>query len=119
MRRPCPRHDLPLLAALAALGLAAPAQARGAPAGAPESPWSAEKCQRYGRAWNELVQRRGRDGFGPAFIERQEAFLASGCATGRDVCPRSPAELAAADALTIAAVNAGIPSTFLPFGCRS
>jgi hypothetical protein len=34
------------------------------------------------------------------------------------VCPRSPAELAMADVMSAAAVNAGATGSFLPFACR-
>ena len=52
------------------------------------------------------------------FIERHQAFLASGCTATADVCPRSPEELEVANALVILAMNAGSASTFLPFACR-
>jgi hypothetical protein len=35
-----------------------------------------------------------------------------------DVCPRSGEEIETANVLTIAAMNAGMASTFLPFACR-
>lgn len=84
----------------------------------PARPWAEEKCVRYRRAWTDLLARRGREGLGRDFVARHEAFLASGCSGPRDVCPRSPAELEAANALVIAAMNAGAPSTFPPFACR-
>lgn len=76
------------------------------------------KCQRYRAIWADLLARRGRAGLGAEFLGRHEAFLASGCEARPDVCPRSEAELAVANALVIAAMNAGAPSTFLPFACR-
>ncbi|KAA2244343.1 hypothetical protein [Salinarimonas soli] len=99
--------------ALPALPVAAQAQ----PA-ARERTWSEEKCARYTKGWSDLVARRGKAGLGPAFIERHEAFLASGCLAQADVCPRSPEELDVANILTILAMNAGTASTFLPFACR-
>ena len=60
----------------------------------------------------------GTQGLGQEFLERHEAFLVSGCRASRDVCPRSPAELALADAMTVAAMNAGAASSFPPFLCR-
>jgi hypothetical protein len=76
------------------------------------------KCTRYQAAWGEALARFGRRGLGQEFLDGHAAFLASGCRAGRDVCPRSPEELALADALTIAAMNFGTASTFLPFACR-
>ncbi len=79
--------------------------------------WTEEKCRRYRAAWDTLSARTGRRGLGPDFIQRHEAFIGSGCTTQGDVCPRSPEELEAANMLTIMAMNAGMSSTFLPFGC--
>ncbi len=81
------------------------------------SGWTEEKCRRYRAAWDTLSSRTGRRGLGPEFIERHEAFLVSGCTIQGDVCPRSAGELEAANMLTIMAMNAGMASTFLPFGC--
>jgi hypothetical protein len=80
--------------------------------------WSEEKCVRYQKAWIELLKRSGTDGLSPDFMERHNAFIASGCKTAADVCPRSPRELDVANVLTIQAMNAGMASTFLPFVCR-
>jgi hypothetical protein len=92
-----------------------------APAAAqtPTAPsWSEVKCERYRKAWSEALGRRGTEGLGPDFMASHEAFLASGCTARADVCPRSREELALANILTIAAMNAGTSSTFLPFACR-
>jgi beta-lactamase class D len=96
-----------------------PGLARTAEGGAPSraAGWTEEKCRRYRAAWDTLSARTGRRGLGTAFVERHEAFLASGCSTQGDVCPRSAEELEAANMLTIRAMNAGMASTFLPFGC--
>jgi hypothetical protein len=69
-------------------------------------------------AWSEVLTRRGRQGLGPDFIRSHEAFLESGCTARADVCPRSADEMDTANMLTIAAMNAGMASTFLPFACR-
>jgi beta-lactamase class D len=81
--------------------------------------WPEEKCNRYRSAWSQLVTRRGTQGLGPEFVSSHEAFLASGCSTRPDVCPRSPAELDVANKMALAALNAGIGGTFLPFACRN
>ena len=79
--------------------------------------WGEEKCDRYARAWSEVLQRRGSAGLSPEFLGSHAAFLNSGCRE-RSVCPRSREEIAVADLLTVLAVNAGLAGTFLPFICR-
>jgi hypothetical protein len=101
-----------LAAALVAC-VAAPAAAQAPPTRA----WTAEKCSRYAQSWSEALSRFGREGLSDDFVARHDAFLASGC-QARDVCPRSPRELAMADIMTIAAMNAGTASSFVPFICR-
>ncbi|MBJ6124059.1 hypothetical protein [Microvirga splendida] len=85
---------------------------------APPRSWPEVKCERYGKAWAEALTRRGRQGLSPDFIERHEAFLASGCTARADVCPRSEEELSMANIMVVAAMNAGTASTFPPFACR-
>lgn len=80
--------------------------------------WSQEKCRRYAIAWSELLARRGTRDVSEDFLGRHRRFIASGCTEGHDVCPRSAEELEIANMLTIAAMNAGTASTFLPFACR-
>jgi hypothetical protein len=82
------------------------------------TPWTEQRCARYAEAWSEALARFGTEGLGRDFLARHEAFLASGCQTRLGVCPRSPQELALADAMTVAAINAGAASTFPPFACR-
>lgn len=108
---------LALALSIGLVGLASPGhgQPRTEP---PARSWTEEKCARYKKGWSELLARRGTAGLGEAFLERHEAFLASGCLARGDVCPRSPAELDVANILTILAMNAGTASTFLPFACR-
>ncbi len=83
-----------------------------------DRPWREEKCLRYTQAWTDLLARTGKAGLGTAFITRHDAFIASGCTSGADVCPQSPREFEAANLLTIRAMNAGMASTFLPFSCK-
>ncbi len=79
--------------------------------------WGAEKCAAYARAWDAVLLGQGPEGLGEAFLRGNEAFIVSGCREGRTICPRGEAEIAAADMLTIAAMNMGAASTFLPFRC--
>jgi hypothetical protein len=91
------------------------------PAGAQEPPpqsWPDVKCARYKKAWGEALTRRGTRGLGQEFLDRHEAFLASGCTAKADVCPRSTEELDLANIMVVAAMNAGTASTFPPFACR-
>ena len=92
--------------------LAAPALAQ-----AP-SDWRVEKCARYRVAWAEALKRFGRAGLSEEFLVRHDAFLTRACESPRDVCPRSPEELALANVMTLRAMNAGTASTFLPFACK-
>jgi hypothetical protein len=103
-----------VLSALLALSLVTGPQAQ-APA---KRSWAEEKCERYAKSWAELLARRGRKGLGESFVAAHDAFLASGCTARADVCPRSEEELEMANVLTLAAMNAGAASTFLPFACR-
>jgi len=80
--------------------------------------WRKEKCARYAKAWHVALERRGTHGLGPGFLARHAAFLASGCTGAADVCPRTPEELALANDLVVASMNAGMASTFAPFACR-
>jgi hypothetical protein len=84
----------------------------------PEQSWVEVKCKRYKKAWVEALKRRGMKGIGQEFIERHEAFLASGCTARGDVCPRSTEEFDLANMMVVAAMNAGTASTFPPFSCR-
>lgn len=79
--------------------------------------WTEEKCDRYSQAWAEFVQDRGTQGLSTPFLAAHAAFLTSGC-RDRAACPRTPADHAMADLMTILALNAGMSGTFLPFVCR-
>lgn len=111
-----PLPDRPALATLALLAFPMPPAL--AQQDTPSSNWSEVKCERYKKAWSDALARRGTRGLGRDFIERHEAFLASGCTARGDVCPRSAEELELANILVILAMNAGTASTFLPFSCR-
>jgi hypothetical protein len=100
-------------AAIVTLALAAPLRAQSEP-----DNWNEIKCERYSKAWAQALVRMGRDGLGPAFLERHAAFLASGCTARADVCARSDKEIVVANAMIIMAMNAGMASTFPPFYCR-
>lgn len=97
---------------LLVLGLALPAAAQ------PTRGWTEEKCIRYTSAWPEALSHFGTQGLSAALLQGHARFLASGCRAPRDLCPASVAELAISDAMTIAAMNAGAASTFLPFTRR-
>ncbi|HZW46490.1 MAG TPA: hypothetical protein VFF61_03105 [Microvirga sp.] len=86
-------------------------------AAAQEPSWVEVKCARYKKAWDEALARTKAKGLGQAFLERHEAFLVSGCTAKADVCPRSDEELALANMMVVAAMNAGTASTFPPFAC--
>jgi hypothetical protein len=113
-------HRTRLIAAIAVLlpfSIAGGAPPTVAQESRPQS-WSEEKCARYKKAWAEALARRGTRGLGKDFLDRHEAFVASGCTARADVCPRSAEELDLANIMVISAMNAGTASTFLPFACR-
>jgi hypothetical protein len=114
-------HQDPGLSAVlaAVIGLSIPLGI--SPAGAQAGPlgWREVKCVRYAKAWSEALQRKGAQGLGREFRDRHDAFIASGCTTAPDVCPRSAEELALANIMIIASYNAGKGSTFMPFACRT
>lgn len=90
-----------------ALGLALPAQAQG---------WTDHKCALYREAWAHLERTGATAAASARFVAEHDAFLASGCTTGR-VCPQSADERALADMLSLMAVAEGMTGSFLPFGC--
>lgn len=79
--------------------------------------WSQRKCALYADAWPRALEAVGRDGISDAFIATHDAFIAEGCVMRGAVCPQTPQEYRLADMLTIAAMNEGMASTFLPFAC--
>jgi hypothetical protein len=85
---------------------------------AQEPSWVEVKCTRYKKAWSDALARLGTQGLAQDFLDRHEAFLASGCTTQGNVCPRSEEELKLANMMVVAAMNAGTASTFPPFACR-
>ncbi len=114
------RRTTVLTAALAAFLAFAPASGASLAATQKRQPqsWPEVKCARYKKAWTEAIARRGTQGLGREFLDRHEAFLASGCTERPEVCPRSAEELDLANIMVIAAMNAGTASTFPPFSCH-
>lgn len=84
----------------------------------PVTAWQAEKCAIYERSWNQALDFFGTDNLNYNFIAQNENFIASGCTAPPAVCAQSNQELEIANALTIAMMNAGTASTFLPFRCE-
>ena len=101
------------LLALLAMGLAHPVCAQETDVG-----WVEQKCATYAAAWTQALDLFGSDRMNYAFIAGNENFIASGCRPVGDFCPRSDQELDIANALTLALMNAGTASTFLPFRCE-
>jgi hypothetical protein len=110
-----PKKALRLL--LMAAALLVPAAGARAQYDGPGS-WPEAKCARYKTAYAQAVAHKGLTGIGKPFLDSHDAFLASGCLEGRDVCPRSKEELDLANTLVILGMNQGMSSTFLPFACR-
>lgn len=78
-----------------------------------------EKCVRYEKAFDELLDFVGPEGVSESFIQGNRDFIAAGCSNGADVCPTTDKDIELANGLTIAAMNFGTASSFLPFVCRS
>jgi hypothetical protein len=81
------------------------------------SAWRAEKCRIYESSWSQALEFFSSDNINYNFLAGNENFIAGGCLEPGNVCPRSDQELDIANALTIAMMNAGAASTFLPFKC--
>lgn len=79
--------------------------------------WTATKCRLYSAAWARVIDERGTQGLDEDFLLAHQRFLDAGCEGPRDVCPRTPQELALADLLSVVAINEGMTGSFLPFGC--
>jgi hypothetical protein len=77
----------------------------------------ADKCAHYRRAYAFAITREGKAGLGKEFLERHDAFLASGCTAPPDVCARSPEEIKLVNLLVVLGMNEGMASTFFPFRC--
>nr|WP_314256675.1 hypothetical protein [uncultured Devosia sp.] len=92
--------------------MAAPAAAEAVPTN-----WPAEKCSIYAAAWNKALDMFGSDQMNYAFLAGNENFIAGGCSDAGLICPQSEQELDVANALSLAMINAGAASTFLPFNC--
>jgi len=82
------------------------------------SDWPTEKCNRYKKAYEQSLNRQGKQGLSPDFLASHEAFLASNCQARAEVCARSKEELDLANKLVLMAMNSGMSGTFLPFNCR-
>lgn len=80
--------------------------------------WPQKKCAFYAKAWRELLELSNRTGVTDGFIRGNVEFIAAGCSNGADVCPASKADIDLANQLTMAAMNFGTASSFLPFICR-
>ena len=100
---------------LLALCLAVPAAGAQTPQ---PTEWQTTKCRVYAEALERLT-RDGIEGLSASFLDENAAFIGGGCMQRMPVCPRTPADLEAANILTIATMNAGAASTFLPFNCVS
>lgn len=101
----------PLLVALTLLATN-PAAAQ-----APATDWPAEKCAIYAQAWNQALDSFGSDEMNYAFLAGNENFIAGDCTERTEICPQSQQELEISNALTLALMNAGAASSFLPFKC--
>lgn len=81
------------------------------------SAWQIRKCQIYKAAWSDLPILMDTSLLSLQFTTLNETFISSGCLAHIGICPQSKGEIAAANILTIAAMNGGTASSFVPFRC--
>jgi len=84
-----------------------------------ESAWQAKKCAMFEENWGKALEFFGSDDLNYNFIAQNENFIASGCTESPSICPQSNQELDIANALTVAMMNVGSASTFLPYRCST
>lgn len=111
------RH--PLLRVVAALAFFGTGSTFATAQQSPATDWPTEKCNRYKKAYEQILNRQGKEGLSPEFLASHDAFLASNCQARAEVCARSKQELDIANKLVLMAMNSGMSGTFLPFYCRS
>lgn len=99
------------LALIPLLLLATPASAQ------EQSAWQQQKCALFTNAWTRALESIGSDDINYNFLAANENFIASGCTESIAACPQSNQERDIADLITLAMMNEGAASTFLPFRC--
>ncbi|TYC67220.1 hypothetical protein FMN63_14085 [Stappia sp. BW2] len=77
----------------------------------------ARRCAYYQEVVRVAFENVSRSQMRPGFVAEHDAFIAGGCFAGKAVCPKTPAEFAFADILTMMTVSANMGSTFTPFRC--
>lgn len=78
---------------------------------------TAEKCQIYKTVFDEVMRNSITHQLSDKFKSENIAFIQSGCIDYAYVCPRSIYDFAAANEITVATMNKGLASTFVPFKC--
>lgn len=76
-----------------------------------------EKCAIYKDAFDTILAKNKGGLLSEPFIAENIAFIESGCVEYSFVCPRNQADLNVANQLTVATMNRGLASTFVPFKC--
>jgi hypothetical protein len=77
----------------------------------------ARRCAYYQEIVRVAFENVSRSQMRADFIARHDAFIEGGCFADKAVCPKTPAEFAFADILTMMTVSANMGSTFTPFRC--
>jgi hypothetical protein len=77
---------------------------------------ASEKCEIYRVAWGS-VSASSKSPLSESFVQANTEFLKGGCVEYAAVCPRTEADFAAANRLTVLTMNKGMASTFVPFRC--
>lgn len=110
------RRPVPAVAAAVSIGILALPGAGQAQQPRPDD-WAQAKCALYADAWQRVLAHRDLGGVRADFVAGHQRFVDSGCDAAIRVCPRTAAELALADLLTVLSMNEGMASTFVPFEC--
>ena len=77
----------------------------------------AKRCAYYQEIVRVAFENVSRSQMRPGFVAEHDAFIEGGCFAAKAVCPKTPAEFAFADILTMMTVSANMGSTFTPFRC--
>ncbi|MEM5585713.1 hypothetical protein WNZ15_24860 [Roseibium sp. AS2] len=74
-------------------------------------------CAYYREMVERALENIDTDALSSGFSHAHDGFVAGGCLVTGAACPKTPADFAFADLLTIMTVSANMGSTFTPFRC--
>ncbi len=89
------------------------------PPGEPPTAWQIRKCEVFAEAWSKALPSYPANDVSASFIADNQHFIAVTCRSNAAICPQSASEIAIANRLTFATMNAGAASSFVPYRCPS